>query len=123
MDTARLVATARCGWAVFLLSCPDRPVHALTGVTPTNRDRQVLRVLGVRQLVQATVGLLRPSHTVLAAGSAVDALHAATCLALAAVDERWRRGGLIGAVDATAFALAGYATAHHAGVTASAGRR
>lgn len=123
MDTARLVAAARCGWAVFLLSCPDRPVRALTGITPTEHDRRVLRVLGVRQLVQGAVGLVHPSHRVLAAGSAVDALHAASCLAVAAVDSRWRRGGLIGAMDAAAFAVAGYAGARRAEVMASAGRR
>lgn len=114
METARLVATVRCGWAVFLFACPDRPMAALTGLTPTEHDRQVLRVLGARQLVQAAVSLVHPSHRVLAAGSAVDALHAATCLGLAAVDGRWRRGALLGALDATAFAVAGYAGARRA---------
>lgn len=123
MDTARLVAAARGGWAVFLLVCPDRPIGALTGVRLTGRDRRVLRVLGTRELVQAAVSLLHPSHRVLAAGSAVDALHAASCLGLAAVDARWRRGGLLGALDAAAFASAGYAGARRPGVTASAGRR
>lgn len=123
MNTARLMAVARCGWAVFLLSCPDRPVHALTGITPTERDRQILRVLGARQLAQAAVSLVHPSRRVLAAGSVVDALHAATCVGLAAVDGRWRRGGLVGALDATVFSLAGYASARRAGVTASAVRR
>jgi hypothetical protein len=123
VETARLLATARCGWAVFLLCCPDRPVRTLTGITPTEHDRLILRVLGARQLVQAAISLVRPSHRVLTAGSAVDALHAATCLGLVAFDVRWRRGGLIGALDATAFALAGYASANRAGVTASAARR
>ncbi|MBO0828718.1 MAG: hypothetical protein J2P24_13155 [Streptosporangiales bacterium] len=125
MQADRLVAAARGGWAVFLLICPDRPVQALTGVRLTVRDRRVLRVLGARELVQSAVGLVHPSRRVLGVGSAVDALHAASCLGLAAVDARWRRGGLLGAVDAAAFAVAGYAGARRGGlgVTASAGRR
>lgn len=123
MDTTRLVATARGGWAVFLLACPDRPIGALTGVRLTDHDRLVLRVLGVRELVQAVISLVHPSHRVLAAGSAVDALHSATCLGLAAFDSRWRRGGLLGALDAAAFAFAGYTGARRAGLTASAAHR
>lgn len=123
MDTTRLVAGARVGWGVFLLACPDRPIRALTGVRLTPRDRHVLRVLGARQVVQAAVSLVHPSHRVLAVGSAVDALHAASCLGLAAADSRWRRGAVLGAADAAAFAFAGYAGARRAGVTASAGRR
>lgn len=123
MDTTRLVAAARGGWAIFLLTCPDRPTSALTGMRLTEHDRRVLRVLGARELIQAAISLLHPSPRVLAAGSAVDALHATSCLGVAAVDTRWRRGGLLGAFDAAAFALAGYAGARRARLTASAGRR
>ena len=79
----------------------------LLGVRLDSRARFVVRVLGARQLLQAALGIAVPSRLTLRLGSAVDALHAGSMLALAAVDSR-RRGAALGdAAVAGSLAAAG----------------
>ena len=91
--------------------------HAVLGIT-TRTDqaflgtaRAVLRVLGVRQIVQAAVVTRWPRPLVLGLAAVVDALHAASGLALGTTDRKWRGPALLDAAVALGFALT---TARHA---------
>lgn len=77
------------------------------------RGRGVARVLGARQLTQAVLSGPVPGYPVLAAGAAIDLIHAASMLALAA-DGRRRRAALTDALIAGGFAAAGAAAARQA---------
>lgn len=65
----------------------------------------VYRVLGVRQLLQAAV--VRPSSpaALRTAGTIVDALHAASMVALALRSRHYRSGAIVQAAIATGFVL------------------
>jgi hypothetical protein len=80
----------------------------------SNRGREVLRVLGARQVAQALVTGRAPTAAVLWLGAEVDVAHATSMVALAAIDRRYRRPALVDAAVATAFALAGAAAAGRA---------
>ncbi|MBA2772538.1 MAG: hypothetical protein H0U36_00625 [Nocardioidaceae bacterium] len=69
--------------------------------------RRAIRVLGVRDLVQAIATIAAPSRRVVRAGVAVDLLHAASMLALATADQRRRRLALTSAALAGALAASG----------------
>jgi hypothetical protein len=106
-----LVTLARGGYGVALLTAP-RTLIRLTGVTPGRRACAVARVLGVRHLVQAglTVAAERSDPgrpVVLGGGAAVDLLHAASMLALGAMDNGIRRTVLTDGAVETALAAAG----------------
>ncbi|HTW08578.1 MAG TPA: hypothetical protein VME46_13760 [Acidimicrobiales bacterium] len=101
-----LFAVCRLAWAGALLAAPDRLVAADGGQTDA-RSRAVARALGARHALQATVELVswpRWRRT----GVAVDVLHAATGVALAAMDQPRRRVAITDAAIATVFALVGY---------------
>jgi hypothetical protein len=68
----------------------------------------VARILGARQLTQATLSGVRPSPEVLAMGVWVDAVHALTALGLAVVDRSRARAGLTDTAVAALWAAAGY---------------
>jgi hypothetical protein len=94
-----------------LLTAP-RTLIGLTGVTPGRRACTVARVLGVRHLAQAglTVAAERSdpgSPAALIGGAGVDLLHAASMLALGAVDSGVRRTVLTDAAVETGLAAAG----------------
>ncbi len=71
------------------------------------RSRDVTRILGVRQLMQAALSGGAPSATVLAVGVWVDSVHALTALALAATDSGRRRVSLVDAVIAAGWGAFG----------------
>lgn len=112
MRPGRAVSLLRGAWGLLLLSRPE-PVLAVMGPhTPSPElDRAVLRVLGSRQLAQAGVTLVLPGRPVLALGALVDALHAASMVAVAALDRDHRREGLLDASVAGAFAAASLTSA------------
>jgi hypothetical protein len=94
------------------LCCAPGSVLTLAGgrsAAASPRTRAVARVLGARHLAQALVSAARPSPAVLILGAAVDVLHSASMLALAAVDRPRRRLGLTDSVIAGAFAAGGFA--------------
>lgn len=110
-----MTAAARATWGAVLLAAPDA-VFALATRPRSDAPRRagvVLRVLGARQLVQSALVSLRPRRRVLTASAAVDAVHALTCLVLAALDPRWRRPVLLDAAVAASFCLATLRTARH----------
>ncbi|MGH9082815.1 MAG: hypothetical protein ACRDY3_00790 [Acidimicrobiales bacterium] len=95
--------SARLAWGLGLLAVPARVVRAMGG-TPTPGATRVVRVLGARQVAQALVTYRDGGrHRFLLA--AVDGAHAATALALAAGDRRWRRPALTDAAIAVCFGL------------------
>ncbi len=70
-----------------------------------SRARVVLRILGVRQLVQAAVTGARPTPAVLAVGAGVDATHAVSMVAFGLGARRWRRAALVSAAVAALFSV------------------
>ena len=103
----RAIELVRGSWGLALLLAPRRvlgPSHL-----DTNDDRAVgvARVLGARHLLQAVLSGLRPSPEVLAAGVWVDEVHALTAATLAVLDRRRRRGTLVDAGVAAAWAVFG----------------
>jgi hypothetical protein len=103
---ALLLAT-RAGYGVALVMAPSALIHLATGRSPGRRTRRVAQVLGARHLVQATVSAFAPMPAVLAAGAAVDALHAGSMIMLAISDRDARRVALTDALAETVFAAAG----------------
>ena len=89
--------------AVYLME--PQWIPGLLGVPVDSRARVVVRILGARQLLHAALVAAMPSPLTRLLGSGVDALHAGSMLALAALDKRWRRAALTDA--AVAIALAG----------------
>jgi hypothetical protein len=122
-----VLTLARAGYGVALLCAPQALIR-LTGdpatgqpaqasrARPSGRACAVARVLGVRHLVQAglTAAALQAqpgSPYPLAAGAAVDALHATTMVGLALVDRGARRVALADVGVELALATAGGLTA------------
>jgi hypothetical protein len=108
-DTAlaicRLVSASRALLALGLLLQPER-LAMLVGHGGRLPARWLVRLLGARMLAQSGLELARPTRPVLRAGTAVDALHAASMLALAARRPDYRRSALASAVVAAGSAAA-----------------
>jgi hypothetical protein len=112
MTAATGVVLARVAWGVALATVPDR----ILGVTQPKRSDtpvapRILRVLGVRHVLQAGVETLAPVPAVHYLGAVADGLHALSGVGLAAVDQRWRRAALIDSAIAATFGLAAALTA------------
>jgi hypothetical protein len=107
--TRRIQATAllRTGWAVTLLLVPERLLR-IGGQAPPPAAISVVRVLGIRHLLQAAVSAVAPVASVAALGAVVDTVHTGTCAALAVVSPRWRRAALIDAAVESGFAASGW---------------
>ncbi len=97
-----LRAAYGCALLVLPGALADRLAVPLDG-----RGRAVARVLGARHLLQAAGTAADPRYPVLAGGAAVDALHSASMLALAALDRPRRRAAALDSVFAASFAVAG----------------
>jgi hypothetical protein len=102
---ATALQAVRLGWAIALLASPDA-LLSVSGGQAADRSRAVAHLLGARHAVQGVAGLMDWPRT-RRPGIAVDLLHAASALALATLDRRWRRVALGDAAVATGFALAG----------------
>jgi hypothetical protein len=89
------VGAAHLALGAAFVAAPDRAL----GVVHTRADRALsvtVRVLGVRHLLEATVaGRARSRWAIVAAG--VDAVHATSMLALAALGAPHRRPALVSA--------------------------
>jgi hypothetical protein len=106
-----LLTLVRAGYGVGLVSAPGLLI-GLTDAAPGRRECAVARVLGMRHLLQAgltvAAGRADPDNLVVLGGGAVaDLLHAASMLALGAVDSGVRRTVLTDAALETALAAAG----------------
>jgi hypothetical protein len=113
-EWALAVATlARAGYGAALCCAPGPMlrVEGGPGAAASPGARAVARILGGRHIVQAVLSATRPTPAVLAAGAATDVLHAASMIALAALDPPRRRLGLSDSLIAAAFAASGWALA------------
>ena len=113
-----LVAARACyGW---LLACTPRWILRAGAPQPPGRDTVVVtRVLGGRHLAQALVTATAgtagvPPAITLAAGAAVDALHATSMAALALMSRPLRRAALTDATLEAGLAAAGLLAARAA---------
>ena len=105
--TARGLQTVRATYGAALVLLPGPVIWLATGQLPSRRACRVAQVLGVRHLIQAAVTAAAPEPAVLAIGGQVDAVHAASMLALAAVSRAGRRAALTDALTEAALAAAG----------------
>lgn len=103
----RPLAATRLLYGSALVLAPGTIVRALPHGPIDRRTRLVGRVLGVRQVLQATVVERRPTKRRLLVGAALDAGHAATMLLLAERRPRRRRLARANALAALTFATAG----------------
>jgi hypothetical protein len=103
----RIVALVRVGWAGALLLAPERLLRVAGGEPVPPAAVAVVRVLGARHLMQAAVSAAVPTGPVAGLGAVVDALHAASCVGLAAISPRWRPPALLDALVESGFAAAG----------------
>lgn len=102
----RWMSIVRAGYGVALLAVPGQLLTTVTGCSVSSRVRVVARVLGARQLAQATICGLAPTSGLIRAGAAADGLHAASMLALAGMEAGLRRALLADAAIGGAFASA-----------------
>jgi hypothetical protein len=82
-------------------------IRVCTGQYPSLRARRVARVLSIRHLAQSAITAWAPGPELVAAGTVIDVCHAASMLALAAVDRSLlRRAELADALAAAVLAVA-----------------
>jgi hypothetical protein len=99
----QVLAGVRAGLAVLQLAAPAAVGRAV-GLDPGDRRALVaVRVLGARELAQSATAATG-SPVLRTAGVAVDGLHAASMIGLAAASPRYRRPALLAAALATAWA-------------------
>jgi hypothetical protein len=98
-------------WGAGLLASGPDIWRAVSGSGPTSSDRVALTALGGRHIVAGVTQVVAPTRF----GRlliAVDLLHAASMVGLAAVDPSRRRPALVSAALALAGATAGAAVRH-----------
>ncbi|MGA5302846.1 hypothetical protein ACPCHT_23150 [Nucisporomicrobium flavum] len=110
MVALRLALAGRAVYGFALLLMPDTVLRA-TGRAPARGAVAVARVLGARHVLQAVAAAAAPTGRMTAFGAAVDTVHAATDLAVAAVSPWWRRSALTDSVVAAGLAAAGWTDA------------
>jgi hypothetical protein len=102
----RGVLAARAVWGAGCLAAPAAVGRAL-GLAPGDRRALLLlRVLGARDLGQAVLAATAPPPALRRLGAGVDALHAASMVALAAASRDHRRPALTSAALAAVWAAA-----------------
>ena len=106
-SAARGLQTVRAAYGAALVLLPGPVIWLATGQLPSRRARRVAQVLGIRHLIQAALTAAAPESAVLSIGGQVDAVHAASMLALAAVSRAGRRAALTDALTEAALAAAG----------------
>lgn len=107
-ERSRPIELVRAIWGAALLLVPRPVMEHLPQVRVDSKSLTVARILGARQLTQATLSGLNPTPEVLAMGVWVDAAHALTALGLALADRPRSRAGLIDAAVASTWAVLGY---------------
>lgn len=107
----RVVQAGRLVWGGLLAGAPGAVLTTLNGRPPLRSQLLLLRVLGVRHLLQGGLELARPTRTVLRYGAAVDLLHATTCVGAVVFLPDWRRPALVDGTGAVSFAATALARA------------
>jgi hypothetical protein len=112
-DRRRLVqalGVAQAASGALLIGRPARVARAVSGSATAHPAPWLVRLLGMRLLGQGLTGALWPHPNVAAVGAAVDATHAASMIATAAVAPRYRRPALTSAACALASAAVAAST-------------
>ena len=104
--TPKALSVTRTGWGALLVLVPRVPLAALTQGRQPVGGRTLLRVLGARHVLQGVATLAVPSALTLHLGAAADALHSASAVAFAALDDRERRAASLDALVAAGWAVA-----------------
>ena len=109
-DSARRrLGAGRLALGLAALVGPRSVVVALTPYGAAVPDQRIVRVLGLRQVVQGAAGLARPTPSVALLGAVVDLLHALSLVPVIALSPRFRASASVSAGLATTAALAGAA--------------
>ena len=95
-------------WGATLIARPTEAAAAVAG--PLSPPIWIVRVLGARYVMQQVVVLAVPTPLVARVTAGVDALHAMSMLAAAALERRYRRAEVTSAAVAATFALMTLAT-------------
>jgi hypothetical protein len=103
----RPVDATRAIWGLSALAAPDRVVRLFGAGAHPRAARRTARILGLRDVVQATCLPAGPVERPHRLGALVDAVHVATMLALAAVSRSWRRPALTSASVSALLVLLG----------------
>lgn len=111
----RVMVLLRAGVGAALMHWPQRIASAAGGSPTPPLACLLTRVLGARQLVQATLELTAPGLLTPQRGALIDATHSATMLALAGLSPRHRRIALVSAVLAAILSGFGVFCARHTG--------
>lgn len=98
---------ARAAWGLCLFLRPADTLRLLGDARPDRRARVTVRLLGARHAAQAVLSGPSPGPGLVALGGWTDAVHAASALALAALDLRRRRLALLDATVAGTWSLLG----------------
>ncbi len=106
-----VINVSRVAYGALLVAAPGALLRATGGKTEDRLARTVVRTLGVRHIVQGVLSARMPSVTTRRVGAGVDALHALTDVAYAAVNARQRRPAVLDACIAGAFGAAAISTA------------
>ena len=105
---ARALGVAGIAWGTALLTTGPPIWHRLDDQGPTEGDQIALRFLGARHVATGVVQVLFPSRFQ-RLEIAVDLIHTATMVGLAAIDPPRRRPAVVTASVALASAAAGMA--------------
>ncbi len=108
---ARALIVVRVLWGTVLLIRPEVVLRNLPHQRIDGAARGFARVLGARHLTQAAITSRDGPQRWLMAGAMVDAIHAGTMAALAALAPDRRKLALTNVATATALAAAGVADA------------
>ena len=106
---ARLWAVGCLAAAAILLLRP-RPAARWAAGPDRRPPTWLVRLLGIRELLQGTMIAVRPSRPVLLAGCLADVLHAASMAVVAMLAPRFRRPALASGLLAAASATIGTTT-------------
>jgi hypothetical protein len=109
--TLRGVALVQALGAVPLAATPHRVTRVLGRDRRLDPPAWIVRVLGVRSLLQGAAELRWPTPALACAGAAVDATHAASMAFVAARSRRYRRAALVSGAFAMLSAAAQSAAA------------
>src|SRR5690349_8582561 len=93
----------RAGIGGACIVFPRRVASAAASRPATTLACVFTRILGVRQLAQATLTVTTPELMTPLRGAVIDGLHAATMVQLAAVSRRHRRAALVSTAMAATF--------------------
>jgi len=101
----RGVLAAHAAWGLVLLLTPGRAAALVCAGRPEPRS-WIVRVLGLRLLVQCAWGLLSPSRARVLTAAGIDAVHAASMAGVAALSPTYRWAAAVSGTTAGASAAA-----------------